>query len=81
MRIVQDYLRELDRAKLMEAYFEYAEKEQGEMFSRNLFNEEQEINVKYDDMDVFIQYLADLKPEPISNGKNYILFAYPDYEI
>lgn len=81
MRIVQDYLRELDRAKLMKAYFEYAKGELDELFGWDLFDKEEQMNVMYGDMDGFIQYLADLKPETVGNGKNYILFAYPDCEM
>ena len=61
MRIVQDYLRELDRAKLMKAYFEYAKGELDELFGWDLFDKEEQMNVMYGDMDGFIQYLADEK--------------------
>ncbi len=78
MRIVQDYLRELDRVKLMDAYFKYA---QDDMEDWELYDEEQRMHIKYSDTDGIIQYLVDLKPEAVGNGKTYILFAYPDCEM
>lgn len=81
MRIVQDYLRDLDRVKLMDAYFEYVQEQQDDIWDMEMINEKHRMHMKYNDMDAFIRYLEDLKPQPIANGKTYILFAYPDYEM
>lgn len=77
MRRVQDYLKELDREKLIETYLEYAPNGNVKLFSLPDFTEAQQKKWKYLKLDEFIQYLIDMDITEIEDGKTYILFAYP----
>lgn len=77
MRRVQDYLKELDRERLIETYLEYAPNGNEKLFSLPDFTEEQQKKWKYRELDKFIQYLIDMDITEMEDGKTYILFAYP----
>lgn len=74
MRRVQDYLKELDREKLIETYLEYAPNGNENLFNLPDFTEAQQKEWKYRELDKFIQYLIDMDVTEIENGKTYILF-------
>ena len=77
MRRVQDYLKELDREKLIETYLEYAPNGNENLFNLPDFTEAQQKEWKYRELDRFIQYLIDMDITEMEDGKTYILFAYP----
>ncbi len=77
MRKVQDYLRELDREKLIAAYFEYAPDGNDGLFKLQEFTRDQGEYIMCRDMNKFIQYLIDMDVTDVENGKTYILMAHP----
>ena len=76
MRRVKDYLKELDREKLIETYLAYAP-DNDKLFSLLDYTETQQKEWKYRELDKFIQRLIDMDITEIEDGKTYILMAYP----
>lgn len=79
MKRVQDYLRDLDRKKLVDAYFDYAPDGNDGLFKLGEFTKDQCEYIKCRDMSNYIQYLVDMDITDVENGKTYILLAHPGY--
>ena len=77
MKRVQDYLKELDRERLIETYLKYASDDNKNLFNLSDYTEAQQKQWKYREIDKFIQCLIDMEIKEIEDGKTYILFAYP----
>lgn len=77
MKRVQDYLRELDRVKLVDAYLDFAPDGNEGLFSLNEFTVDQGRYIKCRDISKFIQKLVDMEMTQVENGKTYILMAHP----
>lgn len=76
MKKVQDYLKELDREKLIDAYFERIPGGNAGIFDDEYLTEE---NMR-DEMREFISYLSGIKAEELECNESFVLLAYPQYD-
>ena len=76
MKKVQDYLKELDREKLVDAYFERIPGGNAGLFDDEYLTE----GNKRDEMNDFITYLSGVTAEKLECDENFVLLAYPHYD-
>ncbi len=80
MKRVQDYLKRLDRDKLIHAYFEYALREERDPFGYWDVAIKQIKALKKDEINKFIQRLVEINLKEAKYEEAYILLAHPSYD-